>query len=872
MLLNYLRMSRIPLSGERIVLDKDSRAVIQTDGGKAYMIGFSMFKKTLLIIAATFSIFGCAGDVSQLLQQDVKERVVSTDDFFDPFCRERTDGRPLTCLEVYAPVLFISGGYDDQTKLDYKPTEIRSMLDESNLHGPKDPSESFSKVHDHKKVVIYSLDMNNLFYKIFKPSKFQLNMVDADPGFLFYRAPDSSRFNDKYRTVVYGREAIYETQKGSSPSFVKYRILQYWFFYPYNNWLNHHEGDWEMIQIILEEATKTPLKITYSWHLSGDTFDWDDPCVEKVAETHPVVYVASGSHASYWSEGDHTFSQFGLPCFFTDHARPMKTLIPEGVGIEASDIQGDLRDLPKSFYTLSGNIDQIPWTKWGGHWGETETFFLPGCSGPQSPYYHKVDNKYSKWRNPTAYANNPKSSHYGLCAQSPVRLHVYDPEGNHVGRDEAGDLEINIPGLYVYTPDDRQIIVLTSEDLVFKIEATDEGKFDFGFTRYQNEISTVTNVAYYDVQITDKTIATVCVTEDNPEYIMEVDLDGDGSVDLLKTPNPEDVIVKKILVGDLNENIKQAPFPVEYDGDGDAIFDSVDNCKEKFNPDQRDLDGNRVGDACDDLDRDGVADDVDNCPFIPNDQMDSDADGIGDICDSCPNDPADDEDGDGVCGDVDQCPGTPQGERVDASGCSASEREQYSRARLSGQDIARRFADREQRRTDVVTARRQGDEYRDYYGHGSRGTGAHEQMMARIRQMSEEMSATVEEGRRHPPSTGRTGPAPQPTKPPTQIACDAITKQGGNIPQTFIVELGQKSCTFIFEYDMYNIPDRMIVQYGGKTLYDTGCVGSKQEAGRGKGSKSLTYSGSSTKVTVKVLPSCEGGETKWKFTANCPTK
>ena len=100
------------------------------------------------------------------------------------------------------------------------------------------------------------------------------------------------------------------------------------------------------------------------------------------------------------------------------------------------------------------------------------------------------------------------------------------------------------------------------------------------------------------------------------------------------------------------DNCPLIPNPSQADSDSDGIGESCDNCLSAPNPDQANADGDAVGNACDDDDdNDGDFDVVDNCPldYDPT-QQDSDGDGIGNVCDNCPgfNPGQEDNEGDGL--------------------------------------------------------------------------------------------------------------------------------------------------------------------------------------------------------------------------------
>ena len=150
--------------------------------------------------------------------------------------------------------------------------------------------------------------------------------------------------------------------------------LQYWFWLYYNPknlfGFGKHEGDWEAIQIGLG-ADGEPELAAYAQHNSGEARRFSRGEVEveeRAGGLHPVVYVASLSHASYFEPGTHPYPG-GI-----DHA---------------------YGDGPTDFLPVE---QPGPWAEWAGRWGSSERVIARRIgNGPPSPA------RQGKWRNPASF-------------------------------------------------------------------------------------------------------------------------------------------------------------------------------------------------------------------------------------------------------------------------------------------------------------------------------------------------------------------------------------------------------------------------------------------------------------------------------------
>jgi hypothetical protein len=81
---------------------------------------------------------------------------------------------------------------------------------------------------------------------------------------------------------------------------------QYWLWYLYNPWsvagVGRHEGDWEFVQLgCVDSKGERPVLATASQHRAGQKREfWR--C--ELDGGRPVIYVALGSHANFFTAGD----------------------------------------------------------------------------------------------------------------------------------------------------------------------------------------------------------------------------------------------------------------------------------------------------------------------------------------------------------------------------------------------------------------------------------------------------------------------------------------------------------------------------------------------------------------------------------------
>jgi hypothetical protein len=246
-----------------------------------------------------------------------------------------------------------------------------------------------------------------------------------------------------------------------------YLVLQYWFFYAMNDWrstfsgVNDHEADWEQITLFLTEpdAGSEPelAWVAFSSHDEvGDDLRRrvDDPDLQLVDGTHPVVHAGAGSHSGAYLAGDYIVS-VSPPAvekltqqwrrFVRAITRSPKIQQRPGIGLPFIDYRrGDGPSVgPGSdqAWTCVVIDDDTPWVRdYRGLWGYDTRDPFGGERAPAGPRYERNGSTRLAWDRPVAWA--------GLDKVPPTRADELDALQRR-----AGDVELELVAAQVRLAD-----------------------------------------------------------------------------------------------------------------------------------------------------------------------------------------------------------------------------------------------------------------------------------------------------------------------------------------------------------------------------------------------------------------------------------
>jgi hypothetical protein len=169
--------------------------------------------------------------------------------------------------------------------------------------------------------------------------------------------------------------------------------LQYWFFYFFNDYnlaggFGLHEGDWEMVQLRIGEGGELPDLAVYAQHRWAEVAPWDEVEKPEGQPDTPLVYVARGSHASYFHPG-----------------------------YQETEAWYDLADGKRKTPQLTLEIvaeDEPGWITWPGFWGDT-TARLAGLeqASPTAPCQHE------QWGRPALLLEHARTAKRSAATAAP---------------------------------------------------------------------------------------------------------------------------------------------------------------------------------------------------------------------------------------------------------------------------------------------------------------------------------------------------------------------------------------------------------------------------------------------------------------------
>ncbi len=349
-----------------------------------------------------------------------------------------TKKEEIAFIKKHAPILWL------QDNESFLPEDCRVMEDIAKIGTSNANMKSFKidEIGSLKKSEKYYVDIPEIDFPGFgMNSAYQGTQVGPDGladfvrlkygnnPFLNPRArPVALRYHARMSRIRLEKKADEESRaigKFDQNIFGNYRVVQYYFFYVFNDSWNKHVSDWDgTLELFIKEDESRAFAIFYMHHVSwlvkfGSQpqplkkwlADWQDVETKKRMgwcfqyDGHPFIFVAEGAHGAYPTPG---FSIHGAKIFNkkiigqTDYRQIGRLcILPENDQLNKDALIKILKeakiDARKAQFLSWGDpivLDGQSWLKYKGLWGTRSDYAgWGGSPGPSRKKCWRMDQR-----------------------------------------------------------------------------------------------------------------------------------------------------------------------------------------------------------------------------------------------------------------------------------------------------------------------------------------------------------------------------------------------------------------------------------------------------------------------------------------------
>ena len=264
---------------------------------------------------------------------------------------EGANGPRHRLVKAYSPITMLRAQEEDPPcdadEEQYKPTTVDVVLGNPNVDLVRETAEGKTRVIESRPTAADIAGLGKRYHLDLPGDPLEPECTYAKDFAAIEKAGDAP-------ALTYAHIA---TERGE-PGFV----VQYWFYYYFNQFNDLHESDWEGMQIVFDANTprdalaKGPDEIVLFQHSGGEKADWDEAKVQKEG-THPVVYPAAGSHATFYDSA-----------VYVENGQ-------RGSGLGCDNTTEPLRRLPVRPVLVPTSPplrSRFQWLTYKGRWGQKE--------------------------------------------------------------------------------------------------------------------------------------------------------------------------------------------------------------------------------------------------------------------------------------------------------------------------------------------------------------------------------------------------------------------------------------------------------------------------------------------------------------------